>query len=147
MDHTGLAVAGLDAAESWYCNAFGYVVELRLAVDEIALHIVMLRHPQHGDRLELLHRTGSAPGSRFTDPAQAALAEGFGHIAFDVEDLDATYVRLLTLGATSVVPPQASPEPGVRMAFLADPEGNLVEILSREPVVTGLQAGSAGIER
>jgi glyoxylase I family protein len=28
--------------------------------------------------------------------------------------------------------PQPSPEPGVRMSFLADPEGNLVELVQRE---------------
>ncbi|MEV6841930.1 VOC family protein [Actinoplanes sp. NPDC051411] len=35
------------------------------------------------------------------------------------------------LGARPVMTPRPSPEPGVRMAFVADPEGNLVEILSR----------------
>jgi len=29
------------------------------------------------------------------------------------------------------MPPCAAPEPGVRMAFVADPEGNLVELLDR----------------
>ena len=36
-------------------------------------------------------------------------------------------------GARPVMPPCASPEPGVRMAFVADPEGNLVELLHRSP--------------
>jgi hypothetical protein len=27
--------------------------------------------------------------------------------------------------------PRASPEPGVRMAFVADPEGNLIELIDR----------------
>src|SRR5690348_6071689 len=107
----------------------------------------MLIHPEHGDRLELLHRPGSAPGLRAADPAQAALAEGFGHIAFDVADLDATFARVVRLGARAVVTPRPSPEPGVRMAFVADPEGNLVELLSRTPAtrrVLGLSAGAPG---
>jgi catechol 2,3-dioxygenase-like lactoylglutathione lyase family enzyme len=29
------------------------------------------------------------------------------------------------------MPPGPSPEPGVRMAFVADPEGNLIELLHR----------------
>jgi hypothetical protein len=29
--------------------------------------------------------------------------------------------------------PRPSPEAGVRMAFVADPEGNLVELLPRRP--------------
>jgi hypothetical protein len=29
------------------------------------------------------------------------------------------------------MPPQAAPEPGVRMSFVSDPEGNLIELLDR----------------
>jgi multimeric flavodoxin WrbA len=107
----------------------------------------MLVHPEHGGRLELLHRPGSAAGLRAADPAQAALAEGCGHLAFDVADLDATFARVVELGARAVVTPRQSPEPGVRMAFVADPEGKLVELLSRTPAVPrilGLSAGAPG---
>lgn len=131
LDHVGLSVADLDAAERWYCTAFGYQRDLVLRVDPLDLDIVMLIHRSHGDRLELLHRPGGVRGARFADPGEAALAEGFGHIAVDVDEVDATYERLLTLGARPVMPPRPSPEPGVRMAFVADPEGNLVEILAR----------------
>jgi lactoylglutathione lyase len=131
LDHAGLTVADLDAATRWYGEALGYEVELRLRVDAIDLDIVMLRHTGHGDRLELLSRPGSAPGPRHAGPAEAALVEAYGHVAFDVTDLDATFGRLVALGARPVVPPGPSPEAGVRMAFVADPEGNLVELLSR----------------
>ncbi len=48
-----------------------------------------------------------------------------------MHDVDATYDRVLALGARPVMSPRPSPEPGVRMAFVADSEGNLVEILDR----------------
>jgi lactoylglutathione lyase len=130
LDHVGLSVRDLAAATAWYCAAFGYRRELTLRVDPIELDIVMLRLPG-GDRLELLHRPGSAPGLRPAGPAEAALSQAFGHIAFDVADLDATYARVVGLGARPVMAPGPSPEAGVRMAFVADPEGNLVELLSR----------------
>ena len=131
LDHAGLSVRDLGAAARWYCDALGYTREMDLRVDPIDLDIAMLIHRTHGDRLELLHRPGSAPGLRAAGPAEAALAESFGHVAFDVADLDAAYDRVVGLGARPVLPPQPSPEPGVRMAFVADPEGNLVELLSR----------------
>ncbi|GAA2677227.1 VOC family protein [Actinoplanes palleronii] len=131
LDHAGLSVRDLEAAADWYCAAFGYTREVALRVDAIDLDIVMLIHRAHGDRLELLHRPGSAPGPRPADPAEAALSQTFGHVAFDVADLDATVTRVVGLGARPVMPPRPSPEPGVRMAFVADPEGNLIEILSR----------------
>ena len=133
LDHVGLSVRDLDAASAWYCAAFGYTRELVLRVDPIDLDIVMLVHRTHGDRLELLHRNGSTTGPRYADPAGAALAEGYGHVAFDVADLDGTFDNVVGLGARAVMTPRPSPEPGVRMAFVADPEGNLVELLSRTP--------------
>jgi lactoylglutathione lyase len=131
LDHVGLSVRDLAAAQAWYCDTFGYTRELALRVDAIDLEIIMLIHACHGDRLELLHRPGSAPGLRAADPAAAALSESFGHIAFDVADLDASFARAVGRGARAVMTPRPSPEPGVRMAFVADPEGNLVELLSR----------------
>ncbi len=131
LDHVGLNVADLDASERWYAEAFGYVRELALRIDVVELDIVMLIHPARGDRLELLHRPGSRPGLRAADPPEAVLTEGFGHIAFDVAGVDEHFERLLALGARSVMTPRPSPEPDVRMAFVADPEGNLVELLDR----------------
>jgi catechol 2,3-dioxygenase-like lactoylglutathione lyase family enzyme len=131
VDHVGLSVADLAAMKDWYAGAFGFDVEFVGRVEEIDLDVVMLKHPERGDRLELLHRGGSSSGPKPADPAGAALSEGFGHMAFDVDGVDKTFRRLLELGALPVMPPRPSPEPGVRMAFVADPEGNLVEILDR----------------
>jgi len=49
-----------------------------------------------------------------------------------VDDLKASLDRLVSAGATMRLPP--IPYPGVpqwRLAYLADPEGNLVELVSR----------------
>jgi lactoylglutathione lyase len=114
LDHAGLAVADLGAAAAWFCDVFGLVPELILKVDAIDLSIEMLIHPVFGYRIELLHRPGTGSGGQPANPAEAALRAGYGHVAFDVADLDSAYDR-----------------PGVRMAFVADPEGNLIELLHR----------------
>ncbi len=131
LDHVGLAVADLQAAASWFCDVFGLVPELTLRVDALDLSIEMLVHPVHGYRLELLHRPGSQAGRKPGTPGEAALREGYGHMAFDVTDVDRAYSRALARGSRPVMPPRPSPEPGVRMAFVADPEGNLIELLHR----------------
>ena len=130
-DHVGINVAGLAQAEAWYSAAFGLTREFATRIDAVDLDIVMLRNPGLGHRVELLHRPGSGPGLRAADPAEAALTEGFGHIAFAVTGLRATHSRLLGLGAREIMPPQPAPEPGVSMSFLADPEGNLIELVDR----------------
>jgi len=133
LDHAGLAVADLAAARSWYCAVFGLEPELTLRVDVLDLSIEMLIHLEHGFRLELLHRPGSVGAGKPADPGEAALREGYGHIAFDVTDLDAAYEQAVSRGARPVLPPGPSPERGVRMAWIADPEGNLVELMHRPP--------------
>jgi lactoylglutathione lyase len=110
LDHAGLAVAVLGAAAAWYCDVFGLVPELTLKVDAIDLSIEMLIHPSFGYRIELLHRPGTGSDGQPANPAEAALRAGYGR---------------------PVMPPGPAPEPGVRMAFVADPEGNLIELLHR----------------
>ena len=133
LDHVGLAVADLAAAAAWFCDVFGLEPELTLRVEPLDLSIEMLIHPVHGYRLELLHRPGSwaGPGGKPAHPGEAALRHGYGHVAFDVTDLDGAYSRAVTRGARPVMPPGPSPEAGVAMAFVADPEGNLIELLHR----------------
>ena len=131
LDHVGLAVADLAAQAAWFCEVFGLVRELTARVEALDLSIEMLIHPAHGYRVELLHRTGSEQAGKPGTPAEAALRHGYGHVAFDVTDLDAAYDRAVAHGARPVMAPGPSPEAGVRMAFVADPEGNLVEMLHR----------------
>ena len=133
LDHVGLAVVDLGAAAAWYCDVFGLVPELSLRVDAIDLSIEMLIHPAFGYRVELLHRPRTSAGvsGQPANPAEAALRAGYGHVAFDVPDLDGAFDGAVARGARPVMPPCPAPEPGVRMAFVADPEGNLIELLHR----------------
>ena len=130
FDHVGLNVRDLPAAVAWYRAAFGLEVELEFDLTEIDLRIAMLRSPL-GHRLELLHRSGSRPGLRAADPVEAAATEGYGHICFDLPDLDSGFAAVVAAGARPVVEPRPSPEKGVRMAFVHDPEGNLIELIQR----------------
>ena len=130
FDHIGLNVHDLPAMTRWYAAALALTVEFEFALDHVEFRGVMLRSPT-GFRLELLCRAGSSAGLQPTDPVDAALTRGYGHVALDVSDVDASHARLLAAGATDRMSPRPSPEPGVRMAYVADPEGNLVELLDR----------------
>lgn len=130
LDHVGINVRHLESAAGWYCRAFGLVREFETRIDAIDLSLIMLRGP-HGGRIELLHRPGATDGLRAPDPAVAALTTGLGHLAMAVSDVDDTFARLLELGAAPVMRPRPSPEPGIRMAFVHDPEGNLIELVER----------------
>lgn len=130
LDHVGLTVGDLDAMTAWYGKALDLAVEFEFALDGVDFRGAMLLSPE-GHRIELLHRAGNAVGLQAATPVEAALTRGFGHVAFDVPDVDATYDDLIAAGATGRMSPRPSPEPGVRMAYVADPEGNLIELLDR----------------
>ncbi|WGL52184.1 VOC family protein [Nocardioides sp. BP30] len=130
LDHVGLTVADLPAMQTWYAEALDLTVEFEFTLDHVDLTGAMLRS-QNGWRLELLHRPEGGPGLRAASPVEAALTHGFGHVALDVPDVDSAYEALLASGASDRMSPRPSPEPGVRMAYVADPEGNLVELLDR----------------
>ena len=130
FDHVGLNVADLEAMVAWYTETLDLKVEFEFTLPSFAFRGVMLVSPE-GYRIELLHREGNRPGLSAAGPVEAALTRGYGHFALDVDDVEARHVALLAAGATEIMSPRPSPEPGVQMAYLADPEGNLVELLDR----------------
>jgi catechol 2,3-dioxygenase-like lactoylglutathione lyase family enzyme len=130
FDHIGLSVADLDAAVHFYQHGFSLREEVRFAVEAHAMTAVILRSPQ-GWAIELLHRPDSArAGCARPDPDSAVLDRGYGHFCLRVDDIDAVFGRLLGLGATEVVAPRVSPHPAIRFSYVADPEGNLVELIN-----------------
>lgn len=130
LDHIGLSVSDLDAQTNWYCNAFDLKIAYPFEISQINLRG---RFVTNGNlTIELLERKGSSPGLQAANPAEALLTRGYGHICLRVENVEAMFVKLTNLGAESRLEPQDSPEPGVRFAFVADPEGNLIEILDRK---------------
>ncbi len=133
MHHVGITVVDLDAACDWYVSAFDMAVEFAFGVEPIGLRGVVLRAPS-GFGIELISRVGVQTGDRFTGPADAALIAGHSHIAMQVDDLSAVHALLLGRGAIERMVPQQSPQPGWRMSFVADPEGNLIELV--EPIGT-----------
>ena len=131
FDHVGLSVANLDAQTAWYCDAFGLTESTPFEIAALGLRgIFVVGEP--GLAIELLERQGSVPGLQAADQAEALLTRGYGHICLRVDSVDELHDRLLALGATERMAPQAAPEPGVRMSFVADPEGNLIELLDRK---------------
>jgi lactoylglutathione lyase len=127
--HVGLSVSDLDVARQWYADVLGMTQGYAFEIAPFGIRGCFMEG--HDTRVELLQRDGSSGGMGGKEPPDAMLTLGFGHIAFRVSDLDATYAGALARGATPVWGPRQSPEPGVRMAFVADADGNLVEFISR----------------
>jgi catechol 2,3-dioxygenase-like lactoylglutathione lyase family enzyme len=130
MDHIGLSVADLDAAIDFYGRALGFKSEFPFELGRDEIRGVMMLHPS-GLRLELFERPGAAAGIQDQHPIEALATRGYGHFALTSPTIDPVFEDLLAAGAREIVAPGPSPEPGIRMAFVADPEGNLVELVER----------------
>jgi len=130
LDHVGVNVSDLTAQTAWYQGAFGLKTVFEFHLEGPGLRGVVLEHPR-GWRIELLARPGSAPGLRAPDPMTAVLTEGYGHFAVTTPELDPVHEALVARGAGEVMAPGPSPEPGVRMAWVSDPEGNLIELIEK----------------
>jgi lactoylglutathione lyase len=138
LDHIGLSVADLDAQAAWYSKALGLHAAAPFALEDLGIRGVFLVDARHEWAIELLSREGSVPGLHAPDPPTAVLTRGYGHICLRVEDVDSTFEQLIGAGASERMPPRAAPEPGVRMAYVADPEGHLIELLDRPWPVGGM---------
>jgi lactoylglutathione lyase len=81
--------------------------------------------PPEGDfQIELVYNWGKDDGYEG--------GERFGHFAFEVEGLEGLYLRLIEAGAGDVGRPPALLEGvGPKIAFVADPDGNWIELIER----------------
>jgi lactoylglutathione lyase len=144
LDHVGLNVPDLTAAAGWYCANLDLEEEFSFALEELDFAGVVLIHST-GWRLELINRAHARPGIQADHPNEAALTLGFSHFAVRVDDVQAAYARLIAAGATHRLGPKPGPERDMPMAFVADPWGNLIEILTRTPPLTaGPQPSGVG---
>jgi len=125
--HVGLSVADLGLAKKWYADVLGMTEGFAFELPQFGVRGCFMEG--HGTRVELFERAGSGGGICGQDPPQALLTRGYGHVAFATGDLDAAFGDLVARGAIPVWDPRPSPEPGVRMAFVADLDGNLIEFI------------------
>ncbi|MFK0283814.1 VOC family protein [Streptomyces sp. NPDC090499] len=127
--HVSLSVADLTAQETWYGSAFGLThVDERLELPEAGVRTVVLSDGD-GLRVEFVERPGSSPTAP-ADPFAATAVQTFTHLALQVPDLDTAFARLTgECAAAPVSPPAPGVSAGMRYAYVADPEGNLLELI------------------
>lgn len=132
FDHVGLSVADLDAQRRFYAGALGMTtVEEHLDMLEAGVRTAILR-ADNGLKIELIERSGSVV-QEHADPFDRAGTQGYFHWAVYVDDLEASVAEVLAAGARTVSPPADAARPGMRFAYVKDPEGNLLELIQPAP--------------
>jgi lactoylglutathione lyase len=110
-------------SRAFYGKAFGLTVAERLAFEGFTL--IYLSNPESEFELELTVNHDR------TEPY--ALGDGYGHLAFSVEDLGAEHARFesLGLGPTALKELKLDGRPPARFFFVQDPDGYKIEVLQR----------------
>jgi methylmalonyl-CoA/ethylmalonyl-CoA epimerase len=111
IDHIGVAVEDIDAALALYEGSFEMPLVHRETVDSQGVEAVLL---DVGDgHVELLRPLGpDTPVGKF----MARNGEGLHHVAYAVDDIDATLERVIAAG---VKPIDTTPRVGIRESRVA----------------------------
>jgi catechol 2,3-dioxygenase-like lactoylglutathione lyase family enzyme len=136
LTHIGLCVADLERSLGFYRDLLGFAFEHELHVEgEPTDTLLRLRGvnldavylTRDGVRIELLRfATPAAPPAR----ARVMHERGLTHLSFRVPDLDATLDALRAAGERVLEETIIRfPEFGAAAAFIADPDGQLIELV------------------
>lgn len=134
--HLGLCVTGMDRMVSFYeelpglkktddftmCGKFLDTVQGKTGMD---YRIVKFCSPD-GTIIELLEDRGHVVEPQKRNCLQAA---GLRHFAFEVDDVDGFYKKIVEKGYRVISEPCTSDDGSMRLFFLYDPEQNLIEIM------------------
>jgi catechol 2,3-dioxygenase-like lactoylglutathione lyase family enzyme len=111
-----------DKALQFYTDVLGFIKKNEIPLGEFKWLTVV--SPDLSDGVELLLEPNNNPAA--STYQKAIFEQGIPATAFNVDDIDKEYERLLSLGVRFVTPPaQAGP---VKNAVLDDTCGNLIQI-------------------
>ena len=119
IDHIAIAVEDLDAAVSYYAEAFGAEVAHREVVDSDGVEEALVKVADSYIQLTAATRPDS-PIRKFLERR----GEGLHHVGYRVDDCAAALAAMIEAGATPI---DTAPRPGSRGTTVAfvHPKGNL----------------------
>lgn len=137
LRHAGIVVTDLARALHFYCDLLGLTIlksmeeqgaflDNMLGHQDVRVTTVKLAAGKGSAVLELLHFTFPPTPA---GPRRGLFDLGPTHVAFTVEDLDATFERLTRAGVLFKAPPQLSPDGLAKVTFCQDPDGTPIELV------------------
>jgi catechol 2,3-dioxygenase-like lactoylglutathione lyase family enzyme len=137
MNHVGICVVDLQRSIDFYRTHFamellyhapfsGPQYEAVMALSDVRGQMCVLKN--NTVQLELFQFEHPRPSGA---PAEETMANrGISHFGFEVDDIDATYQRLVAAGVHCHCPVLEF-KGGMRATYVRDPDGNVFELLQR----------------
>jgi lactoylglutathione lyase/glyoxylase I family protein len=127
--HVALRVPNYETAKSWYVDKLDFrVVHEWPFADEQLAYLA----PANDDHfmIELLGGGDPLPidAPAYKDLADSLRYSGYHHFCINVADIEATVAELRKRGVTIVTEPFKLDDISRKLAFVADPFGNLIEL-------------------
>jgi len=127
--HVAVRVPDFAAAKKWYVEKLDFrVVHEWPYADQHLAYVA----PATDDTffVEILGdgQPGPIPKPAYRDLGDSLRLQGFHHFCLNVTSIDQTIAELRRRGVTIVTEPFELPAIGRRLAFFADPWGNLIEL-------------------
>jgi lactoylglutathione lyase len=125
--HTSIRTSDVDRSIEFYTRFLGLQLLRRHAIPQNRAEIAFLQDPEgKGSRLEL---TFYQDQTKFD---QADYEDRvFDHLAFVIEDMDATIAEMRKENVTITDEPYRLSPTGGLIAFIEDPDGILIELIER----------------
>ena len=152
IDHVNIVVEDLERMVAFYRDALGLKETKRVTItgdwvaatvglSEVHADVVYLDFAS-GPRIELIRYNRPSPPVARPSGVDRPNAPGLRHIAFRIDDIDATVARLQRAGVKffsrdvqQVPDTQVTYAGGIRkrLIYFADPEGNILELCEYKP--------------
>ena len=128
INHTAIRVPDFDTAVAWYADKLDFRLKQSVSVAGLSFGFL---NPVGEDsfHFELMAGQGAAKRPAYGDLHDSYKMSGWHHPGFSVDSVDAVIDELKRRDVTIASEPHDVPAMGLRVAFFADPWGNLFEVI------------------
>jgi glyoxylase I family protein len=129
VNHAGIRVPDFDEAVAWYTNTLDFRLLRSISIGKLTFGFVSPATDESFS-FEILAGPGAADRPPYEDLRDSYNLSGWHHLGIRVDDVDATVEELKRRGVKIISEPHDVAALGLRLAFFADPWGNLLEVIA-----------------
>lgn len=126
--HVGIRVADFDAAVDWYIAMLEFRLTETMQHGSTRFGILTLP-TDDAFGIEIIANPNGAPRPSYRNLPDSHALMGWHHICLGTSDIDTDIEELRSRGVRIVSEARDVDDWGIRFAFIADPWGNLIELL------------------
>jgi len=129
VDHAGIRAPDFDQAVAWYVDTLDFRLLKSVSIGALTFGFIA---PAADDSFSFEILAGPGAGARppYEDLHGSYNLLGWHHLGIRVDDVDAAVAELKRRGVKIVSEPHDVAVMGLRLAFFADPWGNLLEVIA-----------------